>query len=120
MATILHAEERPWGKFKELARTKDYVVKELLISPFCQTSYQSHEHRQELWLPISGHGTAIIDDVEFPLIGGINLPIMVHFGQKHRILNADAEEDLIIVEVWTGGELRENDITRYEDDYGRV
>ena len=119
MVELLDSEKRPWGAFKVLGQRPSYVVKQLLVLPGKRLSYQHHEFRSELWLTVEGSGTAIIDDVVFPLGSGLNLPLLIHAGQKHRIIN-DTDSNLVIVEIWTGEELREDDIVRHEDDHGRA
>ncbi len=110
-------EIRPWGHFKVLYKGKDYLIKELVIKPGGKTSLQYHNYRDEYWIVLKGKGKAILDDTEIDLEPGIFLKVPRTV--KHRIIN-DGKEDLVIIEVWVGEKLDENDIVRLEDEYGRV
>lgn len=93
-------------------KTKIFVVK-----PRQRLSLQSHEHRRELWTVISGRGICTVDDRAFE-VGGDSF-VIVPKGARHRIENILDTDDLIIAEVQIGDYISENDIVRYEDDYGR-
>ena len=110
----LYTETRQWGSFKILAIDINYVVKELTVKPGKRLSYQSHEHRQEVWTPVSGLGLGVIEGELVTLNGKLPDPVVILCGQKHRIVN-NWRADLVIVEIWTGNELREDDIIRYDD-----
>jgi mannose-6-phosphate isomerase-like protein (cupin superfamily) len=114
--------EKPWGGYRDVADNPkqegidNYKVKILCVKPDECTSLQSHEHRKEVW--VVAHGTATVDygNKEFILKTGDTIKILE--GYKHRI-NNNHDEMLVIVEVWFGKHLSEDDITRYEDKYGR-
>jgi len=107
----------PWGDFEVLYSGKDCKVKRILVEPKQRMSYQSHEKRSELWLVISGEGSVILDEKESSV--GSNAILGIPQGIKHRISNTSEEEDLVFIEIQTGTYFGEDDITRYEDDYGR-
>jgi mannose-6-phosphate isomerase-like protein (cupin superfamily) len=111
------SEERPWGSFSTLSYNEKYHIKEIKINPNCSSSLQSHQYRNELWLVISGKGIATINSLEKNVEQGS--VIHVNAGEKHRV-SCTGEEDLIFIEIQTGEKFSEDDITRYEDQYGRV
>jgi mannose-6-phosphate isomerase-like protein (cupin superfamily) len=77
---------------------------------------QSHNYRSEHWTVVSG--VAQIQIEETLQILQTNQSIEIPKGAKHRLANLD-ESSLIIIEVQLGDKLNEDDITRYEDKYGR-
>ena len=93
-------------------RTKVFVVK-----PRQRLSLQSHEHRHELWTIVFGQGICTVDDKVYEVAS--DSFVMVPKGARHRIENTSGTEELIISEVQVGDVVSENDIVRYEDDYGR-
>jgi mannose-6-phosphate isomerase len=108
---------RPWGTFEVLADTPDYKVKRIIVWPQSKLSLQSHKLRNEHWYAVSGTGTATIDGNDFPLHTGYAVDIPA--GTRHRVHNS-AAQNLVIIEVQTGVYFGEDDIERFEDDYGRI
>lgn len=113
----LESEQRPWGSWHILDEDNGYKVKRIHVNPGARLSYQSHEHRSEHWVVLTGHATAVIDGAE--LQAGPGESVNVPLGAKHRLIN-NGDDELIIIEVQRGGYTGEDDITRYEDDYGRT
>ena len=109
-------EERPWGSWHVLDQGDGYKVKRIEVQPQCRLSYQTHAHRAEHWVIVSGKATCLVDGAT--VIAGPGQSIDVEVGQAHRISN-DQDEWLVIVEVQTGRYTEEDDIVRLEDDYGR-
>lgn len=115
-------EQRPWGTFEvihEFTTTDglgEIVIKKLVVFPQKRLSYQSHEKRTEHWHVIEGQGIVILDDQEIPVTKNSKLEIPIQ--SKHRIINPHPEENLVFIEITTG-QFDENDIVRYEDDFGR-
>lgn len=109
-------ELRPWGSWHILDQGTGYKVKRIHVHPGARLSYQSHSHRGEHWVVLSGTATAIIDDVEH--VASAQQTIDVPIGAKHRLIN-NGETELVIIEVQSGSYTGEDDIVRYEDDYGR-
>jgi mannose-1-phosphate guanylyltransferase/mannose-6-phosphate isomerase len=107
---------RPWGQFKVLAQDDHFVVKRLVVYPFSQISLQSHEHRRENWVVVKGRAQVQLDDQVFELSVGESISIKQR--QKHRLSNP-CDAPLEIIEVQSGSELKESDITRYDDQYER-
>ena len=110
-------EERPWGNYTVLHSDENCQVKKLVVNPGKRLSLQSHLFRAEHWFVISGQGAAELDGKEITLISGDSIDIPT--GAKHRISSSHSEP-LIFVEVQTGLSFSEEDIVRYEDDFGRV
>ena len=92
-------------------------MKELTINPGGKTSLQYHEHREEVWVVVSGNGKVIVGNEEKDVSKGD----VIKVGKKvvHRIINP-YNAPLKIIEVWIGDVLSEEDIVRLEDDYGRT
>ncbi len=109
-------ETRPWGRFEILADEKSFKSKKVTVDPGGQLSYQSHLHRSEHWVIISGQGQVVLNEKTIDVKAGeyIHIPA----GAKHRIRNSSTEP-LVFVEVQTGTYFGEDDITRYKDDYNR-
>lgn len=115
-----HAREdsRPWGCYKVLAEAPDYKSKEITVMPGKRLSLQSHRRRDEHWLVLEGEGVATIDERQIPLKPGTAVDIPR--GARHRIANTSTKAILRFIEVQTGDYFGEDDIVRYEDDFGRT
>ena len=113
-----HAKDyRPWGWFESLAIMPGYQVKRLHVYPGAALSLQSHQHRSEHWVVVSGTASVVLGDEVLTL--ATNESVYVHVGQKHRLANETCAP-LIIIEVQTGDYLGEDDIMRFDDEYGRI
>ena len=108
--------ERPWGWFENLAFGEGYLVKRLCILAGCRISLQRHQHRCEHWIIASGSGYIDCQSINHAAAPGDCFTIPV--GALHRATAGD--EDLVIIEVQRGGLLSEEDIERFDDDFGRV
>lgn len=113
MAERVH---RPWGWFETLAKGPGYLVKRLRITADRRISLQRHHHRSEHWVVVAGEGVVECDGQRIAAAAGSTL--FVPCGGLHRA--AAGSTDLEIIEVQRGEELREDDIERFDDDYGRV
>jgi mannose-1-phosphate guanylyltransferase/mannose-6-phosphate isomerase len=112
-----HAKDyRPWGWFESLVTMPGYQVKRLHVYPGAALSLQSHRHRSEHWVVVSGTARVVRDDEILTLAA--NESVYIHVGQKHRLAN-EKDAPLIVIEVQTGDYLGEDDIVRYEDVYRR-
>lgn len=116
-ATQTLREERPWGRFEVLRTADDFKVKTLQVDPGQRLSYQSHEHRSEHWVIVTGRPEVLLDGEAVQLSPGSYIHIPQ--GARHRIRNP-GDEVVTLVEVQTGTYFGEDDITRYEDDYNRT
>ena len=110
------SETRPWGSYTILHKETNYLVKRIEVLPGESLSLQSHNHRSEHWTVVSGVAQVQIEETLQTL--QTNQSIEIPKGAKHRLANLD-ESSLIIIEVQLGDKLDEDDITRYEDKYGR-
>ena len=108
--------KKKWGSYEVINEGKRYTVKKLIVEPDGQLSLQSHKHRSEHWLIASGSAEVIIDDKTYNLKENDN--IFIPKGSKHRLSNK-GNVNLIVIEMWYGDKLDENDIKRYEDIYKR-
>ena len=108
---------RPWGKYINLYSGKGFLLKELIINPKSSISLQKHVHRSERWTIISGRPKITINKSKF--FKGPNQTAFIPKGAIHRIENF-FNKPVQIVEVQTGSILKETDIIRYKDVYGRV
>lgn len=108
---------RPWGSYTILAEGEGYKVKRITIKPGAKLSLQMHYHRSEHWTVISGTGKLTLDDkiVIFKENESTYIPIAV----KHRLENP-GQIPLSIIEVQNGRYLGEDDIVRFDDEYGRL
>jgi len=114
---MLEVQTRPWGHYKVLHESSRCKVKEILVSGRKRLSLQSHTRRKEAWTITSGTGRIEIDEKKIIVSPGDS--VVIDAEQKHRIENV-ADGDLVFIEVQTGEYFGEDDIIRYEDDYGRV
>jgi mannose-1-phosphate guanylyltransferase/mannose-6-phosphate isomerase len=109
-------EFRPWGHFEILRDAEHFKSKTIAVDPGAQISYQSHAKRSEHWIIVRGEGDVVLNDKIIPVRAGTHVHIPQ--GAKHRIRNNGIER-LEFVEVQIGSYFGEDDIVRYQDDYGR-
>ncbi len=108
---------RPWGQYDAIDRGEKYLVKRITVKPGGKLSLQLHHHRAEHWVVVSGVAEVTRGDSTFVLRE--NESTFIPVGERHSLRNPGAT-DLEIIEVQSGALLSEDDIVRYEDDYGRV
>jgi mannose-1-phosphate guanylyltransferase/mannose-6-phosphate isomerase len=108
---------RPWGAYEGVDAGDRFQVKRLTVKPGASLSLQSHKHRAEHWVVVSG--TAKVTRGEETLELGENESTYIPIGMKHRLENPGLIP-LEIIEVQSGSYLGEDDIVRYEDIYNRV
>jgi len=109
-------EERPWGEYEVLQDTAKFKVKRVVVNPGKRLSLQMHGKRDELWTIVGGEGFVDLDHLKLNVRYGDTVDI--RRGQQHRIMNTGTQP-LIFIEVQTGDYFGEDDIVRYQDDYGR-
>ncbi len=115
--TSLHREVfRPWGSYDSIDSGDRFQVKRLVIKPGATLSLQLHHHRAEHWVVVSG--TARITRGEETFLLEENQSAYIPIGVRHRIENPGMIA-LHIIEVQSGSYLGEDDIVRFEDQYGR-
>jgi len=108
---------RPWGKYVNLFEGNNFLVKELTVNSKSSISLQKHFHRSEHWLIIQGKPKITINNKKF--FKKQNENVFIPKGAVHRIENY-FKKPVKIIEVQTGSILRESDILRFHDVYGRI
>jgi len=108
---------RPWGRYDVLHSANDHQVKTITVLPRQRLSLQAHERRAEHWVVVRGAAVATLDGRDIPLAGGDHICIAT--GSIHRMKNP-GPEPLVFIEVQVGDYFGEDDITRFEDDFGRT
>ncbi|MCL2474263.1 MAG: phosphomannose isomerase type II C-terminal cupin domain, partial [Alphaproteobacteria bacterium] len=107
----------PWGYYTEIDRGKGFLVKRIHVNAGQRLSLQSHNHRHEHWVVVSGIAKVLLDGQEHSLEPGKSIDIPVK--APHSLQNP-SKKDIEIIEVQRGDILSEDDIIRYEDIYGRI
>ncbi len=107
---------RPWGSYDSVDDGERFQVKRLSLKPGGILSLQMHHHRAEHWIVVQG--TARVTCGEKTFLLSENESTFVPVGATHRIENP-GKVPLHIVEVRSGSYLGEDDIVRFEDNYGR-
>ncbi|SEO12045.1 mannose-1-phosphate guanylyltransferase/mannose-6-phosphate isomerase [Vreelandella aquamarina] len=115
---------RPWGNYHTMVLTDSFQVKEIVVNPGAKLSLQMHHHRAEHWVVVQG--TARVTQGEGH--GGLSKlksfllsedeSTYIPLGTVHRLENPGVIP-LHLIEVQTGSYLGEDDIVRYNDEYGR-
>ena len=113
MNTIVN---KPWGTYQVLDQGKNYLTKKIYVKPNGKLSLQSHQHRSEVWIVAEGIAEVTIDKKIVNLKP--NQSIFIEKNTKHRLTN-NQNNNLIIIEIWYGEILKEDDIIRYDDIYNR-
>jgi len=115
--SALHREVfRPWGSYDSIDAGERFQVKRLTVKPGGVLSLQMHHHRAEHWIVVSGTARITRDDKTFLL--SENESTYIPIGATHRIENP-GKVPLHLIEVQSGSYLGEDDIVRFEDNYGR-
>ncbi len=108
---------RPWGSYTSLIENEKWLVKSIEVNPGSKLSLQMHHHRTEHWIVVKGTAKVEIDNKIFVL--GENQSTFIPLGSKHRLSNPE-KNNLILIEIQSGDYIGEDDIVRFEDDYGRI
>jgi mannose-1-phosphate guanylyltransferase/mannose-6-phosphate isomerase len=107
---------RPWGSYTVLEDSGIYKIKRVTVRSGQKLSLQLHHHRSEHWVVVSGTAEVELDGEIRLLRKGEST--FVRSGMKHRLRNPGVIP-LEVIEVQLGEYLEEDDIIRFEDDYGR-
>ncbi len=110
-------DQRPWGNFTVLDEGDEFKVKRIEVLPNKRLSYQKHARRTEHWFVVRGTAKVTLNDAEILVKTGEAIDIRL--GDKHRVENPDSTELLVFIETQTGDYFGEDDIVRFEDDFGR-
>jgi len=108
---------KPWGKYINIFHGKNFLLKELIVNAKSSISLQKHLHRSEKWIIISGRPKITINKKKF--FKKANESVYIPKGSIHRIENL-YNKPVKIVEAQIGKLLKESDIIRYKDIYGRI
>ncbi|MEM9784430.1 MAG: cupin domain-containing protein, partial [Pseudomonadota bacterium] len=108
---------RPWGWYETIGLGHRFQVKQIVVKPGGQLSLQSHVHRSEHWVVVSGTARVTVDE-DVRLLTE-NESVYIPLGAVHRLENPGRVE-LRLIEVQSGAYLGEDDIVRYEDVYARA
>ena len=108
---------RPWGRYVNLFEGKNFLVKELIVNSKSSISLQKHHHRSEHWMVTQGKPRITVNKKKF--FKKENDSIFIPVGTIHRIENL-YKKPVKIMEAQIGPILKESDIVRYKDIYGRV
>ncbi len=107
---------RPWGYYQSLHSGERFQVKRITVKPGAQLSLQKHYHRAEHWVVVNG--TALVTRGDESILLRENESVYLPLGINHRLANP-GKLPLNLIEVQSGAYLGEDDIVRFEDDYGR-
>lgn len=120
----LEIGNRPWGVYYVMEDSPLYKVKKIIVEPWCRLSLQSHKKRSEHWIVVSWIATIDIRNPEFQTVEQIRILkenewCHIPVWYLHRLANRWMES-LVIVEVQCGEYTGEDDIIRFDDEYGRI
>lgn len=108
---------RPWGTYTILEQGDRFKIKRIEVKPGASLSLQMHHHRSEHWIVVSGMAKVTKGEEEFFV--RINESTYIPAGCKHRLENPGVL-NLVMIEVQNGDYLGEDDIIRFQDNYGRA
>lgn len=108
---------RPWGTYTVLEEGSRYKIKRIEVKSGASLSLQMHHHRSEHWIVVSGAARIINGDKELTI--SANESTFIPAGHRHRLMNPGVD-DLVMIEVQSGDYLGEDDIVRFDDNYGRT
>ncbi|NKB21881.1 MAG: mannose-1-phosphate guanylyltransferase/mannose-6-phosphate isomerase [Alphaproteobacteria bacterium] len=107
---------RPWGYYQTVHDGERFQVKRITVNTGASLSLQLHHHRAEHWIVVNGTADVRKGEEEFTL--NENESTYIPINTVHRLTNP-GKVPLNLIEVQSGSYLGEDDIVRYEDDYGR-
>jgi mannose-1-phosphate guanylyltransferase/mannose-6-phosphate isomerase len=108
--------QRPWGTYCVLGEGPYFKIKRIIVKPGNKLSLQLHHHRSEHWVVVSGIAKVTNEQLEY--LVNVNESTYIPAGHKHRLENPGNTE-LVMIEVQSGAYLGEDDIVRFQDQYGR-
>jgi mannose-1-phosphate guanylyltransferase/mannose-6-phosphate isomerase len=114
---LLHRRvNRPWGAYECIDAADRFQVKRITVNPGATLSLQMHHHRAEHWIVVKGTARVVRGDEVLTL--SENQSTYIPLGVTHRLENP-GKIPLELIEVQSGSYLGEDDIVRFEDNYGR-
>ena len=114
--TVHRRVYRPWGSYENVDAGERFQVKRIIVNPGSVLSLQMHHHRAEHWVVVRGTARIVQGDKEYVL--SEDQSTYIPLGTLHRLENP-GKIPLELIEVQTGSYLGEDDIIRYQDNYGR-
>ncbi|MFZ2448217.1 MAG: mannose-1-phosphate guanylyltransferase/mannose-6-phosphate isomerase [Syntrophobacteraceae bacterium] len=108
---------RPWGSFENIDTGNRFKVKRITVNPGAALSLQMHYHRAEHWIVVKGTARIVKGNEAFLL--NEDQSTYIPWGTNHRLENP-GKIPLELIEVQTGSYLGEDDICRFDDNYGRI
>lgn len=108
---------RPWGSYTILEDSERHKIKNIMVLSEKKLSVQLHHHRSEHWVVVKGMACVEVDGEKYFLRQGEST--FIRAGIKHRLSNP-GQIALEIIEVQLGEYVGEDDIVRFDDEYGRV
>jgi len=108
---------RPWGSYETISDGERFQVKRIIVDPGQSLSLQSHVHRSEHWVVVRGSAQVTVGD-EVAILQE-NQSTYIPAGTKHRLANP-GKVPVELIEVQCGPYLGEDDIQRFDDEYGRA
>ena len=108
---------RPWGYYFLIDEGCGWQIKKIFVNPGASLSLQKHLYRSEHWIIVKGRAKVEINSKIKYLCE--NQSTYIPLEAKHRLSNPE-ELPLILIEVQSGSYLGEDDIIRFEDNYGRT
>jgi mannose-1-phosphate guanylyltransferase / mannose-6-phosphate isomerase len=108
---------RPWGTYTVLEEGPGFKLKRIEVKPGARLSLQMHNRRSEHWIVVSGVADVVNGERELKLQS--NESTYIPIGNKHRLGNSGTVP-LVMIEVQCGDYVGEDDIVRFDDQYGRV
>lgn len=108
---------RPWGTYTVLEESTRFKIKRIEVKPGAKLSLQMHHHRSEHWVVVVG--MAKVTNGENEMLINTNESTYIPAGHKHRLENVGVVP-LVMIEVQSGEYLGEDDIVRFDDQYGRA
>lgn len=115
--TLHRKVHRPWGWYDSIDEGGRFKVKRIQVNPGASLSLQKHHHRAEHWIVVQGTAEITCGDKKILLTE--NQSTYIPLGEVHRLANSGTIP-LEVIEVQSGGYLGEDDIVRFEDNYGRT
>jgi mannose-6-phosphate isomerase-like protein (cupin superfamily) len=115
--TTSESSHQPWGFYEVLANETDHKIKRITVNPGERLSLQRHQKRMEHWYVVAGQAIATLGDKQVLLKVGeaVDVPVKT----IHRVENKGTQP-FVFIEIQRGEYFGEDDIERFEDDYGRI
>ncbi len=107
---------RPWGSYTTLEIHDRFQIKRITVTPGARLSSQMHHHRHEHWVVV--RGTARVKNGEKSILLREDESTYIPLGTTHRLENPGVIP-LELIEIQIGSYLGEDDIVRFDDEYGR-